>query len=157
MFSFAVKNNSLRFLLALLVLVIGAALEELLPKFFGVGFPVLLMSVPVFAVRPPWALPVLFALAAGGAEDALSTLPYMTSASFFFLLATVVRWTHLPHLVAPFAYPIYQLWLGIWGIGLTGSIYLRILLAIPIGFFVYLVVWSVITFIERRAGADEAG
>ena len=157
MFSFGVKNSSLRYVLALLTLVIAASADELLPKVLGVGFPVLLMAVLVFAGRRPRALPIFFALAAGGAEDALSGLPFMTSASFFLVLAALVMWMRLPHVVALFAYPIYQAWLGLWAGGLKEGICFRALLAIPVGILVYFLVLLAVSVVERKAGVDEAG
>ena len=155
--SSAVKNNSLRFVIALLALVLGTALEELLPKFLAVGFPLLLAAVPVFAVQRPLMLPIVFSLAAGGAEDAISGLPFMTSASFFLLIAALVRWTHLVYPIAFVAYPAYQLWLGLWLIGLKGSVCIRVLLAMPIGIVTFLAMaWAVVA-LERKAGVDEAG
>lgn len=151
------KNNSIRFVLALLTLVIGASAEELLPKFLGVGFPVLLAAVPFFSLKRPAMLPVLYALAAGATEDALSGLPLLTSASLFLVLTALSRWTHLPSLVAVFSYPVYQVWLCLWCSDLQGSIFTRCLLAIPVGAFAFAVVTAILLTVERRAGADEAG
>lgn len=156
-FSSVVKNSSLRFVIALLTLVLGTALEELLPKFLSVGFPFLLAAVPVFSLRRPLLLSIVFSLAAGGAEDAISALPFMTSASYFLLLAALVRWTRLAYPMAFVAYPAYQLWLSLWLVGLKGSVCLRVLLAMPIGIVTFLLMACVVTLLERKAGVDEAG
>lgn len=151
------KNSSIRFVLALLTLVIGAAAEELLPKFLGVGFPVLLSAIPVVALQRPIALPVLYALAAGGMEDAISGLPLLTSASFFLVVTALSRWTHLPYPLALLAYPVYQVWLRLWCSDLQGSVFGRCLLALPVGAVTFAVVVAVLRTVERKAGADEAG
>ena len=75
---------------AVLALVLGAGCEELLPKFFGVGFPVLLMVVVFLSVRFGLLLAVMLAIAAGATEDALSALTPMTSVSFFLIVAVLV-------------------------------------------------------------------
>lgn len=157
MSSSAVKNDSLRFVLALLTLVVGAAAEELLPKFLGLGFPVLLSAVPVLASRRPLALSVIYALAAGGVEDSLSALPFLTSASVFLVLSALARWTRLPHLVAVFAYPAYQVWLCLWCSGLQGGFFGRFLLAFPLGALTSVAVTAALLWCERKAAVDEAG
>ena len=58
-------NDIAQLTLSLLVLIFGAGLEELLPKFFGVGFPVLLCAAMYFACRRSASRMVLFAIAAG--------------------------------------------------------------------------------------------
>ncbi len=151
------KNTSIRFVLALLTLVVGASAEELLPKVLGVGVPVLLSAVPVISLRRPVALPVLYALSAGGMEDALSGLPYLTSASFFLLMAALSRWTRLPYPIAVLGYPAYQAWLCLWRSDLQGSVFVRFLLAIPVGALTSAAVTFVLLALERKAGADEAG
>ena len=151
------NNVAIRFVLALMVLVFGAAAEELLPKALGVGFPVLLASLPVIAMRPPTALSVIFALAAGAVEDSLSGLPFMTSASYFLLVVALVKWSHLPAAVAAVAFPAYQAWLCLWVTGLQGSVFGRILLAIPFGMLAYGVVAPLLAAVERRAAVDEEG
>ena len=76
-------NSLLQFVFALGVLCLGGAAEDMLPKVAGVGFPVLLSAVLVMATRRPIVPAVLFAVAAGACEDALSSLPLMTSPSTF--------------------------------------------------------------------------
>lgn len=151
------NNSTVRFVLALVALVIGAAAEELLPKALGVGFPALLAMVPVVAMRPPAALPVLFALSAGAVEDSLSGLPFMTSASYFLLVVVLVRWSRLPSVVAAVSFPVYQGWLCLWATGLQGSVFGRTLVAIPFGLLAYGVVAPLLRVVERKAAADEEG
>lgn len=140
-----------------MTLVFGAAAEELLPKALGVGFPVLLAALPVMATRPPAALPVLFALAAGAMEDSISSLPFMTSSSFFLLAVVLARWTHLPAVVAAVAFPAYQVWLCIWVAGLQGGVPGRLLFSVPLGIIAYGVVSTVLAVAERKAAVDEEG
>ena len=140
-----------------MALVFGAAAEELLPKALGVGFPVLLATLPVVATRPPFALSVLYALAAGAVEDSISGLPFMTSASCFLLVVALVRWSRLPSVVAAVVFPAYQIWLCLWVTGLQGSVFGRVLVAIPFGILAYGVVGPLLAAVERRAAVDEEG
>ena len=116
------KISFLHLIFDLLVLVSGLALEELLPKIGGIGFPVLLSVAACQARRRPMVMVVFFALAAGGAEDAASVLPPMLSASYFLGVALLARWPGMLMPLTIFAYPGYQLWLEVWTTGLGGEI-----------------------------------
>lgn len=154
---FAVKSETVRLIFAVVTLILGAALEELLPKMLGVGFPVLLASTVYFAPRRAISLPVLFALAAGGAEDALSALPFFTSASYFLFAAAVIHLTELPYVLAPFVFPVYQLWLCLWATDLSGSVFTRVLMAFPVGMLTMAAVAFVLERSGRKAAIDEEG
>ena len=69
------KSDFVQFVIALLVLAFGGAVEELAPKVLGVGVPVLLIASVFFATRRTPFVALLFALAAGAVEDSLSGLP----------------------------------------------------------------------------------
>lgn len=140
---------------ALPVLVLGAGCEELLPKFFGLGVPVLLTSVLFLAARAGLPAAVLLAVAAGATEDALSALTPMTSVSYFLLAAAVVRWSGAPRGVAALAYAGYQLWLAVWVGGV--NVFSRILLALPIGLLTACAVAGVLAWAVRKAAIDELG
>lgn len=157
MSSSAVKNNNVRYVLALVTLVLGAAGEELMPKILCVGFPFLIGATVFFASRASRTLFVLFALAAGAAEDSLSGLPFLTSASFFLFVAALIRLTQLPYLVAGLAFPVYQLWLCIWSPELIGSVFARVLMSIPIGAVTSVGMMWLLASIERREAVDEEG
>ena len=86
------KNSLVHLAFAVLVLFVGAAVEELLPKCGGVGVPVLLTAVFFNATRGRLSYVVSFALAAGALEDALGALPPAASVSFFLLAALFQRW-----------------------------------------------------------------
>ena len=151
------RTDALPFAFALIVLVLGAACEELLPKFFGVGFPVLLTVVQIAAVRRRglWAAAVV-ALAAGALEDALSSLPPMTSASYFLAVAALIRWSGLPRAAIVLTYPAYQLWLAAWTGGLGGEVFGRMLLSFPLGVVTAGAAGFLVTWAERRAAVDES-
>lgn len=151
------KNSVLHFVFALMVLVFGAAAEELLPKFAGVGFPVLLMAVQTTSVRRTAVEMAVFALAAGTMEDALSALPMMTSASCFLAIAALVRWTRLPVGAAALTYPVYQLWLLVWMPALKGNMFHRLLLSLPVGVVTALAVGWLLVRLERKAALGETG
>ena len=140
---------------AVLALVLGAGCEELLPKFFGVGFPVLLMVVVFLSVRFGLLLAVMLAIAAGATEDALSALTPMTSVSFFLIVAVLVHRFGLPQLTAALVFPCYQLWMSVWMGGL--NVFTRILMAIPLGVLTALVVSAVLAQAIGKAAIHERG
>ena len=147
------RNSLLVLAFSLVVLCLGAGAEELLPKLLGVGFPVLLASVQVVAVRGPLAAVMIFAVAAGGMEDALSSLPPMTSVSFFLLAMAFARRADLPRAASMLTYPAYQVWLSAWTGGLGGGVFGRILVSLVTAFAVG---W-IIRMAERRAALGEQG
>ena len=144
-----------QFVLAVLVLVSGAALEDLLPRVFGVGVPVLLMSVLFLAVRQTGPSALAFSVVAGAVEDALSSLPPMTSASYFLVLAFLVRRFGSAWFVSALAYAGYQVWLSVWVVSIGCDVYRRILLACPVGSVAAIAVEWALTWICRKAAADE--
>ena len=143
--------------LAVLVLVLGASAEELLPKFFGVGFPVLLASVPFLSAHRGRPAAFAFAAAAGAMEEVLSGLPPMAGVSFFLALAVLSRRSGFSGALATLAFPVYQIWLSIWFVGIGGGVFGRILLAFPIGFLTMLAVGVAINWLCRKAAVDEQG
>lgn len=149
------RNDVLQTVFALLVLVLGAGCEELLPKCFGVGLPVLLTSALFLSARIGLPAAALFAVAAGATEDALSALTPMTSVSYFLLAAAVVRWSGSPRGVAAFAYAGYQLWLAVWIGGV--NVFTRILMAFPIGLLTAFAVVGILTWAIGKAAIDELG
>lgn len=152
------RNSIIQLTLAIIVLVIGASLEELLPKFLGVGFPVLLSAVQLSAHRRAMLAAVIFAIAAGAAEDSISSLPIATSVSYFLLAAILVRWIGLPRAMMLASYPIYQAWLLPWMGGKVGEgVFLRMMMAIPIGAATILAVDVILRWAERKAAIDEQG
>lgn len=143
--------------IGLMALVFGAAAEELLPKFLGVGFPFLLMAtVYMAAKRAPWPM-FLFAVGAGALEDGLSSLPFAASIAFFALCAAFLYWTDLTRCTFAFAFPTYQLWLRMWSGGLDGGVFARLLLSIPVGLATAGVTWVVLEWLDRKGALDELG
>lgn len=150
-------NSVIVLVLSVFALVFGAGAETLLPKLLGVGFPVLMAAVQFVALRRPAAEAVLFALAAGAMEDALSSLPAATSASYFLAVAALVKWLGVPGAVAFFAYPVYQVWLFMWTGRPWGGVFGHVLLALPVGVATSLAVEFVLGWAERKAAVDEEG
>ena len=150
-------NDVVTFAFAAVARVLGAGAETLLPKFLGVGFPVLLTTVQFMAARRTAVAAVVFALAAGAMEDALSALPAATSASFFLLLASLVRWSGMPRAATLLTYPAYQMWIYVWTDRAGGGVFSRVLLALPVGFATALAVGAVLVWAERKAAVDEQG
>ncbi len=155
MSSFAVKTDAVHLVFAILVLVFGGALEELLPKFLGVGFPILLMSVLFLSPRRTTLVAVLFAMAAGGVEDAISSLPLATSVSFFVVLAILIRSFHFSYAAMLVMHPVYQIWLWLWRPGSEGGIFGRFLVSLLTGPLTAVFVVLVLAWLERRAALDE--
>ena len=150
-------NEIAQLTLSLLVLVLGAGFEESAPKFFGVGFPVLLCAVMFFASRRSVSRAVVFAIAAGAVEDAISGLPAMTSVSFFLIVALLARWSGFPRFMAVFAFCGYQMWLWAWVGGLHGGVFARMLVSLPIGAATAVAMYAVLMWVTGKAAIDEQG
>lgn len=144
-----------QFVLAVLVLVSGAALEELLPRVFGVGVPVLLMAVLFLSIRQAGPSALAFAVVAGAVEDALSSLPPMTSVSWFIAAVLLLRRSGSAWFVPALAYAGYQVWLSIWVASVGGDVFKRVLLACPVGLVTAFVFDAVLAWVFRKAAADE--
>lgn len=148
------KSDFLHLAFAACTLVLAASGEELLPKFLGVGVPLLLGCVLCFAVRRPLVPAILFAATAGGLEDALSSLAPLTSVGFFLILTVFVRMTGLVRATAVLAYPCYQLWLSV-GSDFGGGLFARLLVSLPMGFFASSACAAALGVFRRKAGLDE--
>lgn len=153
----AVENSLVRFVFTIVTLVVGLAVEEMLPKVLNVGFPILLACVFFFSSRRALALSVFLAICAGAAEDSISSLPFFTSVSYFLLFLLAVRLTKMPYVLGPFLYPAYQVWLNIWASDLSGNIFTRFFLSIPIGVLTLAAVYFLLDRGMRRVGFDEEG
>lgn len=156
MSSSAVKGKFLQIAFGLIVLVLGGGLEELLPKCSGVGFPVLLAAVQSLAISfgsAPFVF--VFAVLAGAMEDALSSLTPMTSVSYFLVSAFLVRRLELPRGAILLTYPCYQLWLSVWTSGLGGTLFVRLLLAVPLGLVTSALVGAALDGVQRGGALDE--
>lgn len=149
------RNEFLQLIFAFLALMIGGVAEETLPKFLGVGFPVLLALTHLVSSRSSAA--VLFAIAAGAMEDALCSLPLMTSVSYFMVVMVLVRRSELPLPVIAATYPGYQLWLLLWTSLPGGGVFWRMLLALPIGLLTMFVTAVLFTWLERRSAINGQG
>lgn len=145
------------FVLCVLTLVVGASLEEMLPHIFGVGFPILLAGVIFMSLRLGLMGAIIFAIAAGAFEDALSSLSPFTDVSFFILVMMFARACRIPFLVMVIAYPCYQIWLSIWVSGMGGDIFNRVLLSLPIGLIVVGVVGFILKWAEGKAAIHARG
>lgn len=148
------KGRFLHFVFAVLVLLGCGAAEDMLPKLLGVGFPVLLVAVQRSAVKQELFGLVLFALAAGAAEEALSSLPFFSGAGFFLLVALLIRFTAFPMLATLFTYPVFQLWTAVWSVD-AGGFYLRVLVSLPVGLVTAFAVMPLLDLLERKAALDD--
>lgn len=143
-----------QFVLYVLVLVPGAAFEELLPRVFGVGVPVLLMSVLFLSVRRTGPSVLAFAVVAGAVEDVLSALPPMTSVSYFLAVALLLRRLGSAWFVPAVAYAGYQVWLSVWVTSIGGDVFKRVLLACPVGLVTAFAVEVALAWLCRKAADD---
>ncbi len=150
-------NSLLQLVFCLLLLVLGAGAEELLPRVFGVGCPVLLALAQLVAVRGPAVTLSVFAIAAGAFEDALGALPPAASASYFLAVAWGVNRLGFARAGAALTYPGYLLWLWVWTGASGGGIFGRLLVSVPVGFVTACAVGLVYFWAERGAALDEAG
>ena len=155
MCSYAVRNNIAQMLMALVALILCGAAEDLLPKICGVGFPCLLTAAIWGAANRKPLAAAIFALAAGSMEDALSALPFVSSAGFFILAAMVTRLLKLRVVFTVLFYAVYQLWLWLWIGALAGGIFMRLCLAIPIALATVLVEEALLNHLARKAALNE--
>ena len=153
--SYAVIGRVVQFVLCALVLVSGAALEELLPRVYGVGVPVLLMSVAFLSVRRAGPSALAFAVVAGAVEDALSALPPMTGVSYFLAVALLLSRLGSAWFVPAVAYAGYQVWLSVWVVRIGGDVFKRVLLACPVALATAFAVGVALSWLYRKAAADE--
>lgn len=150
------KKDIVHLVYALLALVLSCAAEELAPRVLGVGVPVLLSSAVYCALNRKPVEGLLFALAAGAAEDSLSSLPLAASVSFFVVTCALMRGFKLPSAAAVFAFPLYQLWIWAWlGSAMQGGILLRMLAAFPVGAVTMALVWVSLRWLDGKAAVNE--
>ena len=146
------KGNLVQFAFITLALVLGGALEDMLPAFGGLGFPVLLSLAVFFAFETRAPVWIIAAVAAGALEEAVSTLPPASGIVFFAAVAAAMRFFREPLVWVVVAYPACQVWLALVadGAGALG----RILLSVPVGAVSLAVGFAVLSRLWRKAGAD---
>jgi hypothetical protein len=151
-----VKKDIVQLIFSILVLVLSCAAEELLPSVSVVGVPVLLSVAMYSALNRTPIVGLLFALAAGAAEDSLGSLPVASSVSFFVLVCAILRGFKLPLVVGSLAFPLYQFWVWVWlGSAMQGGILLRMLISIPVGVVTLLLVWLLLHWFDGKAAINE--
>lgn len=126
-----------------------------MPHVCGVGFPFLLATVAVLGCGGASVAAFGLAVFAGVLEDGLSSLPPMTSVSYFLLIVFLVRRSGMPRLVMGLGYPCYQVWLSPWVGGFGGNFFGRVALAFPIGAVTVSVAGVILFELGRRAAIDE--
>lgn len=150
-------NSILHLVYCVLLLVLGGAAEDLLPRVLGVGFPVLLAAALHVARCGTAFGSAAFAVAAGAFEDALGGLPPAASASYFLAAAWTVRRVGFPRTAAALAYPCYFVWLWAWTGAVGGEVFVRLLASVPVGLATAAAVGFACAAAERGAALDEAG
>ncbi len=150
------KKDIVHFVYALIAIVACSAIEELSPKILGVGVPALLSAAAYCSVRRPPIEGFMFAVAAGAAEDTLSSLPFATSLSFFVGMFAFMRGFKLSLAFAMPAYCLYHLWIWIWlGSSIDGSIMLRFIASIPVGAIILVAISFALRWLDGKAAMDE--
>ena len=147
------KNNVVQFAFMSLSLVVGGALEDMLPTVGSLCAPVLLSLAVFFAAEtrtPAW---MLAAVAAGAFEEAIHALPPGSAIVFFSAIAVAVHVFRAPAVWIAFAYPAYQVWLALVADGAGGAAG-RILLSIPVGAVCLFAAFAALPRLWRKAGAD---
>ena len=146
------KNNLVQFAFILLALVIGGALEDMLPTIGSLGMPVLLSLAVFFSVETRTPVWILAAVAAGAFEEAVYALPPASAMVFFAAIAVAVRFLREPIVWIAVAYPSYQAWLALVsdGAGALG----RMLLSVPVGAVCMSAAYLILSRLWRKAGAD---
>ena len=75
------KNNIVQFAFIVVAIVLGGALEDMLPSIGSLGFPILLSLAVFFAVETRTPVWIMAAVAAGAFEEAIGSLPQCLSAA----------------------------------------------------------------------------
>ena len=147
------KSDFARLVFAIAAIAAACAAEELLPKFFGAGVPVLLAVALYAAVNGPLARAAAFAIVAGAAEDSISSLPAATSMSYFALAAIATRLSGRAS-AALLAFPAYQFWLWLWNPQIGAGLVSRAFAAMPAGLCALLSVRALLDAVKRKAALD---
>lgn len=148
------KNDFSMIVFALIQLVFAAALECLFPKVLSTGIPALLALSIVFSEREltTWSEAVLIAMIAGAMEDSLSCFPPCTSVSFFALAVFAIRKLHLSIFHSHFVFPLYFIWIWMWGLVSGGENLLRMVLILPFGLLTTFAFSCIVGYLSRKAG-----
>lgn len=151
------KNDLALIVLSVAAVSLFAAAEELCPKMFGAGMPFLLSSVLYFSSKRPLFVAVPFAIVAGAAEDAVSSLPFVTAMSFFAMAAFACALLKTGVALASVFFPAaFQLWLWIWEPSIGNGVFARVLVSVPAGLFTAFAASAALSFAERKGGLDAA-
>ena len=148
------KTDLVRFLLPLSALIAAAALEEAFSGVGAAGLPWLVTAAAVFAELRPRSEAVFFALLAGAAEDALSSLPPGTTSCFLALAALALSSLPEKRFTPLAVYPLYQLWLAVWTDLAAGELWLRVPLSALLAAAALFTVRPLLAVLERRLVAD---
>ena len=146
------KNNIVQFAFIVLALVIGGALEDMLPTVGSLGAPVLLSLAVFFAAETRAPVWIMAAVAAGAFEEAVCAMPPGSAMVFFAAIAVAVRFFREPALWIAAAYPSFQIWLALVSDG-AGAL-ARVLLSVPVGAACMAAAFVVLPRLWRKAGAD---
>ena len=146
------KNNIVQFAFIVVAIVLGGALEDMLPAIGSLGFPILLSLAVFFAVETRMPIWIMSAVAAGAFEEAICSLPPGSAMVFFAAIAVAIRFFREPVVWIAVAYPSYQVWLAL--VSDTAGASGRILLSVPVGAVCLAMAFAVLSRLWRKAGAD---
>lgn len=141
-------------LAGLMTLTVAAAAEELAPRFAAVGLPLLLAAAAVVARRRSVPVAIAFALAAGALEDSLSSLAPGCAAVYFMAAAALTSLEAVPTPVLWLLYPVFQIWLAVWMRVTIAELFVRMLVAVPLGAAAILLMTWFVRYLDRKAAID---
>ena len=110
---------------------------------------------PIIASRVNVLPGVMSAVAAGAFEDALSSLPPMSSICFFTIAALVSRKAYFPRPFLLAVFPAYAVWTSMCKAGPIGDALVSLMLSLPLGAVAFVIVLLVLTWAGGKAGFDE--
>ena len=158
------QTRVVQILFTLICLLLGAAVQELVPSFGGTATPELLIFALYTAFQPlrRW---MLVALAAGAFEDALNGTPTPCCTFFTLLAATAAHFLRpvahgLPAAgvgacAAMVAAPIHELWISTWGVLPPGcSVIVRFFASALPAAAAGALIFAVLPSAEHRAGFE---
>ena len=146
------KSNVVQFVFIVVALVLGGALEDMLPSVGSLGLPILLSLAVFFAVETRTPIWIMTAVAAGAFEEAVCSLPPGSAMVFFAAIAVAIRFFREPVVWIAVAYPSCQVWLAL--VSDTAGASGRILLSVPVGAVCMAMAFAVLPRLWRKAGAD---
>lgn len=172
------RNSVVQILFYIVVTVISAAVQDMLPAVFGIKPPVMLAVAISFALHEADVSAVsrvsksfgiiwmVYAFIIGSTSDALGCLPAGCDAGFFLLACVALRMignyvNEMPRFTLSLisllvVVPLHETWMSAWGVaGIGAGNPFHSLLSIFPSLMTGLVVFPVMPILEKWAGLDK--